>query len=162
MLKESNLIEHETSQQAMDDAIEAWKYAVRNQVNLTTKYVQKIHKLLMRNIHPEIAGKFRQCDVYIGGECRKYISDDLLLARVKDVVVGIINSKNEKGLTVEEKEEAAKKLHVQFEKAHPFEDGNGRTGRILYNIHRLKLGLPLHIISSETRFEEYYPWFQEV
>jgi hypothetical protein len=49
--------------------------------------------------------------------------------------------------------------HVSFEHLHPFRDGNGRVGRILYNWQRLKLGLPIHVIKYEDRWE-YYNWFK--
>ncbi len=35
---------------------------------------------------------------------------------------------------------------------------NIRLGRIIYNAHRVKLGLPIHII-KESEKEEYYEWF---
>ena len=62
-------------------------------------------------------------------------------------------------------EEYAKHVHVMFENVHPFEDGNGRTGRILYNLHRLKLGLPIHIIMADWPKKDgqqraYYEWFR--
>jgi len=58
------------------------------------------------------------------------------------------------------KEERSKQIHVAFEDIHPFVDGNGRVGRILYNIHRIKLGLPIHIIHEGEEQKEYYKWFK--
>ena len=54
-----------------------------------------------------------------------------------------------------------KRTHIDFEQLHPFEDGNGRVGRILYNIHRVTLGLPIHIIHEGEEQMEYYKWFKE-
>ena len=43
------------------------------------------------------------------------------------------------------------KYHIEFEKIHPFEDGNGRTGRLLLNYELLKNNLPTVVISKEDR-----------
>ena len=39
-------------------------------------------------------------------------------------------------------------FHIRFERIHPFNDGNGRTGRILMNYHLLKLGLAPVLITN--------------
>lgn len=61
--------------------------------------------------------------------------------------------------SVVDNELLSKTLHIVFEKIHPWMDGNGRTGRIFMNWHRIKiLGLPLKTIKYEDRFD-YYKWF---
>lgn len=44
------------------------------------------------------------------------------------------------------------KMHVMFERLHPFMDGNGRTGRAIWAWHMQKLGLDPFALSFLHRF----------
>ncbi len=43
------------------------------------------------------------------------------------------------------------RYHIEFEKIYPFEDGNGRTGRLLLNYELLKNNITPVVISKEDR-----------
>lgn len=160
MLKHSNYIENERNPQAHKDASDAWSYAVKNNKCITTKFVLKIHKLLCKNIAPAIAGKFRDCDVYIGGQRKIFVSVALIEDDVKQWIKRWDGLSKKLTTDLNDLEGIAKKAHLEFENIHPFVDGNGRTGRILYNLHRIKLGLPIHIIHEGFEQWEYYKWFR--
>ena len=51
-------------------------------------------------------------------------------------------------------------FHIQFERIHPFIDGNGRTGRLITNLELMKGGYPPIDIKFSDR-HEYYDCFNE-
>ena len=57
----------------------------------------------------------------------------------------------ENASTDEMKLEGILDSHIQFERIHPFSDGNGRTGRMLMNYSLLQEGFPPLIIEKETK-----------
>lgn len=153
-LEESNAIEREYSDQALKDARKAWNYALENKKDFDVDYVLWIHKLLLQVLNPTIAGKVRDCTVYIGGR--------VCPEKPQEVILDEIDQWIERCKTAKKKatEKELKKWHVEFENIHPFQDGNGRTGRILMNIQRIKHKLPILIIHEGEEQWEYYKWFK--
>jgi Fic family protein len=70
-----------------------------------------------------------------------------------------MNMKDRGILNENSKDQVSKVLHVQYEKIHPFVDGNGRTGRIFMNWWRINNGLPILVIHEGKEQWEYYKWF---
>ena len=62
-LFESNKIEGEYSQEALDDSIIAWNWAKKQKGNVSRKLILGIHKRLMENLNARLAGKFRKIQV---------------------------------------------------------------------------------------------------
>ena len=158
MLQQSNEIEDELSPEAMEDSILAWDYLMKPRKELKLKTILTVHDKLLHRLRPDIAGKVRDCEVWIGGEKKMFLSTQL----IEETLKGWIKLSNPLGLRpwpAERRNKAAKESHITFESLHPFEDGNGRVGRILYNWLRLQIGLPIHIIYFHKRWE-YYNWFK--
>lgn len=153
-LRESNLIEREPSDVAFSDAIDAWEY-LNGYKDLTIGGILETHRLLMRRLNPRIAGKLRMVEVRVGSR----ICPDP--KKVKGLLLDWFYAQNINPPTTSA---AIKKAHVAFENIHPFEDGNGRTGRILMNWQRIKAGLPILIIHADWpkkggEQRAYYSWF---
>jgi len=154
-LKQSNYIEKEYSEVALEDAKKAWNYAYRNRNKITISYVLEIHRLLMKRLRPDIAGKFRDCDVFIGGYRKYFTSEYLIKMDLYKKVLFKMASKR----VFKNPEERAKQIHIAFEGIHPFLDSNGRCGRLLWQIHRINMGLPVKIIHEGDEQQLYYSWF---
>jgi Fic family protein len=154
-LKESNAIEGVFDAQSLLDAKDAWTY-LRNQKIMTSTAMKKVHAVLMQNqgaweesmlpIARSQMGKFRTFAVYIGGKTA--MNYKKVPGEVGYWCKEMMTSNNWKG------------MHVEYERIHPFADGNGRTGRMFMNWHRLRLGLPLLIIKNREK-GKYYQWFRE-
>ncbi len=147
-LSESNKIEREYSKEALEDSKDAWRFAFKHKHMINMGFIKIVHQELMKNLDPTIAGNIRECKVWVGNrECLDYKKIDKALSNwIKTY------SKLKKSTEIKE-------AHIKFEEIHPFEDGNGRTGRILMNIQRLNAGLPLLIIHEGEEQMEYYKWF---
>lgn len=167
---QSNLIESEYGEDAVQEALAAWDY-VQTQDTMTPEVVKKTHAILMENrsLEKKFKGEYRDCPVYIGGHAA------MNAAKVPFAVEEWCDAMNSVGLrTVAKhvngtdafKEQNSKSLHIQYESIHPFADGNGRTGRIFMNWWRLRAGLPILVINSDWpdplgEQAEYYSWFRE-
>lgn len=124
--KNANIIAANT--RAMEAAIELSN-------RLDAQAILDMQSALLGNIHPEWAGKWRQEQVWIGGSDYGPFNADFvpphhshLKASIDDLVRFI--QRDDLPVLVQ-----ATIAHAQFETIHPFQDGNGRTGRSL--IHAL-------------------------
>lgn len=158
-LKESNLIEDVTDEYSLLCATSAWEELTKYKTSITSKKILKVHRLLLQHVRKDIAGRFRHCPVYIGGIKKEFTSVNDIKNQVKEWIRKCDTWKNSKK-SKEKKEAIAIEWHIAFENIHPFEDGNGRIGRMLYNLHRNRLGLPIDIIRYNER-SAYYKWFKQ-
>ena len=148
-IRESNLIEGIDDPKEDARCLVVWKLLRRKRWSLTS--VLWIHSRIMFVLNRRIAGKWRECNVRVGNHIPTHWHN---VPGQMSAWVWNETFAHEKGW------EEIKKAHVRFETIHPFEDGNGRTGRMLMNWQRVKAGLePLCIKASER--VEYYKWFTD-
>ena len=121
---------------------------------LTEDVILFLHKILISNIRDEIAGRFRKGEerVRVGTHIAPHASEIPELMR--KMLAGYNASSHEHIVR------RIAKLHLAFEYAHPFIDGNGRIGRAINNYLLIREGyVPINIkFIDRTR---YYDAFKE-
>lgn len=124
--------------------VDAMQFAIEETAGvkrITPYEIVAVHRVLMERSSPRIAGRFRDQQNWIGGndfnpcgadfvppppESVGPLLDDLCLSCERDDLPTIVQ---------------AALVHAQFETIHPFDDGNGRTGRALVQVILRRRGL---------------------
>jgi Fic family protein len=146
-LWQSNAIENVWDDRSFAQALKAWKY-LNNQKVLTVKNILKTHDILMKyHLYPPERGAFRTVPVWIGG--REAVRA-VMIPGLMQIWLRQANQDKDCG--------QIKRSHVSFEHVHPFVDGNGRSGRLLFLWRYVKLGLPIKILYEKEKYS-YYEWF---
>jgi Fic family protein len=165
-LRESNAIENEPFEgSAKDEAIEAWEF-VKGVEEITLEDVLHAHELIMESRNTIYDGEKgsltkHQTGIYSGGRLIRMNPNPSEVPELIERWIGFMNdsvNELEEDATDQKKEQLCIDLHVEYEKIHPFSDGCGRTGRLWYNWHRLKYGLPIHVIWAKDK-RSYFDWF---
>lgn len=113
-----------------------------------------LHRMLISGINDDIAGRFR-----IKGE---YVRVGTHIAPAPEHVERMIEStllEYSSDLSSYFLDKIAK-FHLDFETIHPFNDGNGRIGRVLTNYQLQRLGFP-GIIVRDREKKDYYQSFRD-
>ena len=117
--------------------IEAMELAVRDAASVervTAKQVTDIHRRLMeKSPNSPLAGEIRNRQNWIGGNDYNPCGADFVPPppeRVPALLSDLCEAINDE--TLPPLVQAAL-VHAQFETVHPFDDGNGRTGRALHS-----------------------------
>lgn len=150
---------NEVGDPRFDDHLDALKASIIfGNVGHTVDYCQ-LHRVLMSRMWEEIAGVRRDVAVRVGNHlCPEPTLIKSLMDDWDSEVMGQLLTGYKK--TKQEKENSVWDLHIEFERIHPFRDGNGRTGRLLMVNHALILGLEPWIIEHKN-VDKYYERFKE-
>ena len=149
------------------DVREVWNYVAAfeyglkrlQEIPVCLRLIRELHGKLMKGVrgHDHQPGEFRTCQNYIGrrgepiGKARYVPPPPAELTACLDAF--------EKGLHAETKLPFLVRLaliHYQFEAIHPFEDGNGRIGRLLLPLLFVEKGTLSHpLIQLSAYFEQH-------
>lgn len=129
---------------------------VENMVNspLEEENVLELHRILFSGFC-EGAGSYRNCQVYIEGRDIMPPPAFEVQQLIRDLLGWLKNNPEELRPI-----ELAAVFHHRFVEIHPFDDGNGRVGRLLLNLLLIKNGYPLTVIKTVDR-RRYYDSLQK-
>lgn len=135
--------------------VEAIKYVRRAKEHISLDLILEIHRLIFSN-SKNFAGQFRKKGTEVG--IRDGLGSIIHLgapsSRVVTLLTELIKWYNQNKKKIPPIALAAV-IHNQFEYVHPFEDGNGRVGRLLMNNILIKNKMPPVNISM-SNIKEYY------
>ncbi len=122
---------------------------------LSLELMVRLHQFLIGGINDEIAGRTRRTGEYVrvGGHVApppdqvEPLLKEALRVFKEDIDHSVLYK--------------IARFHLEFERIHPFCDGNGRMGRVLINHQLAQYGFPPVIIRNKSKHDEYYPVFKK-
>jgi Fic family protein len=134
---------------------EAVDYIRKTGEHISLKLIKELHKIVFKNSKP-FAGKFREKGVEVvvadayGNVVHRGAPSSEVERQLKELIRWYSRNKKKYPPLV-----LAAVVHNQFENIHPFQDGNGRVGRLLLNNVLLKHNLPPLNIEMRNRSQYY-------
>lgn len=133
--------------------------AVKARPNISLGLLEEVHRILVQGTSADTdqAGKIRTVQVAIGSptgavEDARFVPmppGTLLNIAMRDFLTWLDTSESRTDPLV-----AAAMVHYQFETLHPFNDGNGRIGRLLIVLQLVRQGILSEPVLSVS------PWFE--
>lgn len=124
------------------------------ETEINREVILLLHQMLIGGIDDSIAGRFRKLGEYVrvgthvapAPEHVERMIEAILLEYTSDLTNYFLDK--------------IAKFHLDFENVHPFNDGNGRIGRVLICFQLQRLGFPMIIIRDREK-KEYYNSFAD-
>lgn len=121
---------------------------------LTLDIMLSLHTMLISNICDDIAGRFRANNEYVRVGSHIAPAPQEITERLTKMLAEYNASAHENII------KRIARLHLTFEYAHPFMDGNGRIGRVMNNYLLIREGfVPINIKFIDRK--SYYDAFKE-
>ena len=122
---------------------------------LSISLILDLHRILLTGIRDDWAGRFRSGREWVRIGTHMGANPEFTSGLMHDLVSKYSEETDEYFL------DKIAHFHAEFELIHPFNDGNGRMGRVLINQQLGVLGLPTITIQNKSKFNDYYPLFNE-
>lgn len=120
---------------------------------LSMELILSLHKMLLSDISDNWAGRFRSGKEWVRVAGHVGANPDFV-EKLMDELVNAYQKPNGNYFL-----DAIAWFHAEFETIHPFNDGNGRLGRVLINQQLMSFGYPPIIIPNKGKRTDYYPAF---
>lgn len=124
------------------DAMEYAMETVTEKKPLSQNIIRNIHSLIKLD-EPMSKGRYRRVKVRVRQPESRPVYLDLMEPRINDLLN--VNTQRKK---VMHPIERITRFYLEFQGIHPFEDGNGRTGRVLMNLELMQNGYPPIVLSK--------------
>jgi cell filamentation protein len=125
---------------------ELYLFNLDENIQLSAQLILQIHKIAFGDLY-DWAGAWRTVKVQVG---LLTPPDPVKVPNLIYQFIDNVNYKLSKAISISEKVDVLTYCHYEFVKIHPFNNGNGRTGRLLMNLIALKLGYtPLKLYYRE-------------
>jgi Fic family protein len=127
------------------DAIRYVRDLAREHSSLAESDIRNLHRLVMQRSRPDIAGQYANLARYVRTETgrHEFPSPAEVPALMGDLSAWL------RGAPATP--EAAFTAHLRLVDIHPFNDGNGRTARLLMNLILIRAGYPPIAVRPEDR-----------
>lgn len=116
---------------------------------LSQESIELLHRMLIGNIDDPIAGRFRQKGEYVRVGSHIAPAPEHVERMIEAALIGY-GTDHETFLS-----DRIARFHCEFERVHPFCDGNGRIGRVLMNLQLLSFGFPPIIVRNKEKGRYY-------
>lgn len=113
---------------------------------INEKSIKKINAAILKGFDEKMPGEYRNEPIFITGSKVKPPSADKI-GKEMPKLLNLFEKNKQKIHPVE----LASEFHARFEEIHPFNDGNGRTGREILNLMLKNNDYPRAIINLENR-----------
>lgn len=123
------------------------KQCIKKGLLLDEKIVKDIHAIVMENII--VGGIYRNEEIVISGASHTPPARNEMYVQIKNFFADLIYKKDLNPI------ELAAWTHAEFVRIHPFQDGNGRTSRLIMNYQLMSCGFLPISIAKENRLDYY-------
>ena len=116
--------------------------------------ILSLHQMLIGGINDEIAGRFRRPGEYVRVGTHIAPPPEQVERLIEEALLAYTSNHHAYFL------DKIAQFHLDFETVHPFNDGNGRIGRVIMNYQLQRIGFPGVIVRDREK-KDYYQAFSD-